>query len=374
MEKISQIWFNIQRFLFPFLEEDEPLTEKLKQFIAILEVIKIERFIKTPHYWHGRFPEDRIWIARAFTAKAVFNMTTTRELIDRLKTSPQLRRICGWERVSDIPHESTFSRAFAEFAESKLANEVHEHTVKEHFEEKTAGHISRDSTAIDAREKPEKKKKKPKKAKSKAGRPKKGERPVKEPTRLERQQNMNIDEMLNDLPKSCNKGTKTDSNGYKHSWNGYKLHIDAADGGVPISCILTSASLHDSQAAVPLAEITSQRVTSLYDLMDSAYDAPIIKEHSMSLGHVPIIDINPRRNKELKEELKAENNRLKLINYKMPEAVRYNERSTVERVNGRLKDEFGGRMVRVKGHAKVMLHLMFGILALTADQLLRLVI
>ena len=42
----------------------------------------------------------------------------------------------------------------------------------------------------------------------------------------------------------------------------------------------------------------------------------------------------------------------------------------MERVNGRLKDEFGGRMVRVRGHAKVMCHLMFGILALTADQLL----
>ncbi len=46
----------------------------------------------------------------------------------------------------------------------------------------------------------------------------------------------------------------------------------------------------------------------------------------------------------------------------------YNERSNVERVNGRLKDEFGGRMVRVRGDAKVMTHLMFGNLVLTADQ------
>jgi len=40
--------------------------------------------------------------------------------------------------------------------------------------------------------------------------------------------------------------------------------------------------------------------------------------------------------------------------------------------NGRLKDDFGGRHIRVKGNAKVMSHLMFGVLALTADQLLRL--
>jgi len=53
--------------------------------------------------------------------------------------------------------------------------------------------------------------------------------------------------------------------------------------------------------------------------------------------------------------------------------LRYHERTTVERVNARLKDEFGGRMVRVRGHAKVMCHLMFGMIALAADQILRLI-
>ena len=57
----------------------------------------------------------------------------------------------------------------------------------------------------------------------------------------------------------------------------------------------------------------------------------------------------------------------------MPEEIRYNERTTVERVNARLKDEFGGRTVRVKGNNKVMCHLMFGLLALTVDQLMCLI-
>ena len=48
------------------------------------------------------------------------------------------------------------------------------------------------------------------------------------------------------------------------------------------------------------------------------------------------------------------------------------ERSTVERVKGRLKDEFGGRHLRVRGPGKVWCHLMFGILALTVEQLMRL--
>ncbi len=56
-----------------------------------------------------------------------------------------------------------------------------------------------------------------------------------------------------------------------------------------------------------------------------------------------------------------------------PERVRYRERSTVERAFGRLKDEFGGRHVRVRGHGKVRCHLMFGVVVLTVDALLRMV-
>lgn len=381
MKEISHIWFRIQRVLFPLIKEEieEPLTEKLEQLVKILELVRIEDFIRIPSYWHGQSPKDRKQIARAFVAKAVYNMSSTRELIDRLKTTPALRRICGWERASQIPHESSFSRAFAEFAQNGIALIVHESLINQHLKDSLVGHISRDSTAIEAREKPQKKDKvacgsKSQKPKRKQGRPKKGEERVKEPTRLERQQSMSIEEALKELPKGCDVGTKKNSKGYKESWIGYKLHIDAADGHIPVSCILTSASVHDSQAAIPLAQITNQRVTNLYDLMDSAYDAPIIREHSKSLGHVPIIDINPRGNKKLKEELKAEEQRLDIINFKRPEDRRYNERSNVERVNGRLKDEFGGKMVRVRGCLKVMAHLMFGILALTADQLFRLII
>jgi hypothetical protein len=195
----------------------------------------------------------------------------------------------------------------------------------------------------------------------KQGRPRKGEEaPPVELTRLERQKAMTLKEMLNDLPVKCDFGTKKDTNGKKYTWKGYKLHVDWADGGIPISGILTSASLYDNQTAIPLAEISSRRVTNLYDLMDAAYDSGIIKEHSRSLGHVPLIDNNPRRGEKIKMEPATK--------------VRYNERSTAERGFSRLKDDFGGRHIRVKGHAKVMAHLMFSIIALCADQLLRLAI
>lgn len=373
-ETLSSWWKGIQGNLFPYVEEllESDLTQKQQQLISTLELIRLEEHISTFWGFPGRPPACRIALAGSFIAKAIYNMPTTTALIDRLQSDIKLRRICGWEKKKDLPSEASFSRAFAEFSELQLPEKVHEALIKKTHQEKLVGHISRDATAIEARERPIKKTGAP--PARKRGRPKKGEkRPPKISRRIERQLNMNISEMLADLPSSCDVGTKKNSKGYKESWIGYKLHIDMADGGIPISCILTAASTHDSQVAIPLAEISSQRSTNLYDLMDAAYDDALIIEHSKQLGHVPIIDINPRRNQALKNELLAETKRMKFINMKNAQDVRYKERSNAERGNSRLKDDFGGRMVRVRGHAKVMCHLMFGMLALTADQLLRFV-
>lgn len=76
------------------------------------------------------------------------------------------------------------------------------------------------------------------------------------------------------------------------------------------------------------------------------------------MGHVPLIDHNPRAGVK--------------IEFDPAEATRYNERTVAERTNARLKDEFGGNSVNVKGAVKVMSHLMFGVLCLAADQLMRL--
>lgn len=58
------------------------------------------------------------------------------------------------------------------------------------------------------------------------------------------------------------------------TWTGYKLHVDVADGVIPSSCLLTSASLHDNQIAILLAALTAARVTSLCDVIDCAYTCP----------------------------------------------------------------------------------------------------
>ncbi|MBM4140235.1 MAG: transposase [Nitrospira sp.] len=343
----------------------DPITEKQKRLIMILETVEVERYVTSHLYqWMGRPLEDRHAIARAFVAKAVYNYPTTKALIESLHTMPNLRMICGFVKKSDIPSEATFSRAFGEFTESELGDKVHKALIEEHLSEELIGHISRDSTAIEGNERPKKEKEEKKERKAgpkKKGRPKRKEvREDKEDSRIKIQVNQTPSEALRSIPKFCDVGCKVNAQGYKETWIGYKFHVDVTDSGFPITTVLTSASLHDSQVAIPMMKMATKRVTYLYDLMDSAYDAGPIYEVSKALGHVPIIDKNPRRGSA--------------IPMSPAEALRYNERTASERFNSRLKDEFGGRTVMVRGDKKVKLHLMFGVIALFADQLLKLLI
>jgi hypothetical protein len=374
-ETLTTYWLRVQHELLPWLDDTVgPLGERHQQLVSVLGLARIETFVPSLHGLPGRPASERAALARAFVAKAVFNFPTTILLIEMLSADKTLRRLCGWQRASAVPSEATFSRAFAEFAESALPSRLHEALIKESHADRLVGHISRDSTAIEAREKPAAKLEQTVPAKRRRGRPRKDEvRPSAPVRRIERQGGMSLAAMLAELPRHCDVGAKRNAKGHQESWIGYKLHIDTADGEIPISCVLTAASVHDSQVAIPLATMTASRVVNLYDLMDSAYDVTEIKQHSRDLGHVPIIDINPRATPGLKQELATEEKRLRCLGHHTAEQARYRERSAAERVNGGLKDNHGGRTLRVRGPAKAMCHLMFGVLGFTALQLIRLV-
>ena len=177
---LSHYWFRIQSNLFPWLEEQlGELTENEQRLVTTLELIRIEKFTTFSRSLRGRPKKKRDAIARAFVAKAEYNMPTTRALLDRLACDKKLRRICGWEQKGRIPSESTFSRAFAEFAESQLPSYVHQTMISDNLSEDIISHVSRDSTEIEAREKPSKNPKTDaesdeKKPNRKLGRPKKG--------------------------------------------------------------------------------------------------------------------------------------------------------------------------------------------------------
>src|SRR6202162_5166834 len=151
---LSRTWAHIQGNLFPWLTDElGRLTATHKQVVTTLEVAGVEAFVQV---WPGpgRPSCDRAALARAFVAKAVIGLPTTTMLIERLAVDKPLRRLCGWEHPGELPSEATFSRAFAEFARSALPSRMHEALIERTLEDRLVDHISRDATAIEAREKP----------------------------------------------------------------------------------------------------------------------------------------------------------------------------------------------------------------------------
>ena len=156
-DKISWLMGRVQKSLFPHLNEcfDTPLTKQEQRLVAILEIVQVERYVPKSaiSYWRGRKPLDRQSLARAFVAKTLYRLPTTSDLIRALRATRNLRRICGFVTTNEIPSESTFSRAFAEFAVSGLGTRNHDSLVQNYLADELLGHISRDSTAIVGREK-----------------------------------------------------------------------------------------------------------------------------------------------------------------------------------------------------------------------------
>lgn len=377
---LSKMWnrvLNLENCLFPELKEQlGTLSSKEEKLIKILDFAEIEKNITVVKITNS--PKDRIEIARSMIAKSVYNLQTTRDLIDRLKSDRTLRVICGWRYLRDIPSEPKFSRVFKELSNLKIAQKTHEKFIEEYLSDMIFMYNASDSTKIPLREKPVKLEK-PKKTKAKRGRPKKGEiREAKQATILEQQVKMdNIEEMLSLVSSKCGVGIKQNSKGNREVWIGAKLHLSTVDGDIPITAFYSGANVHDSSVALPLIKETSKRVSYLYDLQDAGYDSDIIREFSKNQNHRAIIDINPKNSKELKAKIqlkKDEKEKFKFLNLpQLCDDYHYNQRSMAERVNKYLKEDFGCSNIYYKGATKVASVLAFGILSVCIHQSLKLV-
>ena len=83
-ETLANSWDHIQGFLFPMLREEVgPLTTQHERLVIVLDVARVETFVRMWAGLPGRPPEDRHALARAFVAKAVLDLPTTSGLIER---------------------------------------------------------------------------------------------------------------------------------------------------------------------------------------------------------------------------------------------------------------------------------------------------
>jgi len=379
---LSKMWLKVLNFeqsLFPKLQDTlGPLSPKEEKLMKILDFAEIEQFVHTVQITNP--PRDREEMARAFIAKSVYNFQTTRALIERLKIDKTLRMLCGWRYHTQIPSESKFSRVFDEFSQQRIASKAQDMFIDKYLSEVLFFYGSTDSTAIELREKPAKKtKNKEEKPRRKRGRPKKGEIvPPKEPTILQQQEKMHTaEEMLSLISTQCDVGIKQNTKGNRYKWIGGKLHMTVVDGDIPVTAIYSSASVHDSSLALPMICKSSSKVNYLYDLQDAAYDSAIIRAFSVKHNHRPIIDINPKNSKELKAQIalaKSEKAILQSLNlYSDSDELHYHQRSSVERVNAYLKDNYGCGKIYYRGATKVASVLAFGVLSVCIHQSLKLV-
>src|SRR6202166_4222176 len=150
---VMQFAHILQQELFPLLQSCVgPLSGQMQLLASVSSLPPLGRMLYARRASTGRPTKDRAALATAFMAKAILNLPTTRDLISRLRVDEALRRFCGWSSIQALPHESKFSRAFAEFAETELPQQLHEAVIATTQNQRLIGHIARDSTAIPARE------------------------------------------------------------------------------------------------------------------------------------------------------------------------------------------------------------------------------
>ncbi len=100
-QHLSQFAYLLQTELFPVIEQSTgKLTGTAENLVAVLAIIPLSRFVPSCHGWNERPAKDRYAIACAFVAKAVYDLSMTRQLLERLTVDAQLRRICGWDEPS----------------------------------------------------------------------------------------------------------------------------------------------------------------------------------------------------------------------------------------------------------------------------------
>ena len=96
-ELVMQFAHVLQQELFPLLQSAAgPLSEPLQLVASIISLVPLGRLLSARRAATGRPAKDRAALATAFIAKAVLNLPTTRDLIDRLRVDQALRQFCGW--------------------------------------------------------------------------------------------------------------------------------------------------------------------------------------------------------------------------------------------------------------------------------------
>lgn len=286
----------------------------------------------------GRVGYDLLSILGIMLLKLHFRQPTMKETLLLLRENGNLKDILG---ISTVPSQATacrLSRVVERVVDPAVLHERVIQAYKEAMDNRMVGHLSIDSTIIEAREKPFVKEKEASPAPvppKKKGRKKKGSPEEKayleQKARAERER---LDYLAEDplqsisrLEMRCSLTARQNSKGKRQWFIGYKAHLATDDFGVSVAYAVTGACVHDCKVAVPLMKTAHQRTDFLYALMDKGYLNPDIDAYAAMIGRKAIIDQRAHRS-------------IAPLPMEKPEAARYKARTTVERTNSELKDGY----------------------------------
>ncbi len=285
----------------------------------------------------GRIGYDLVSIFGILILKLHYHQRTMKDTLLLLEEHMNLRDILG---LAQVPSEASMSRLSKTVEGIVSIGALHERLTKVYTQgmQRVIGHLSIDSTIIEAREKPYRKSKE---VQQQPAPPKKrGRKPNGSPEHQEYLEQLAQEEQarlqyLAEPPETsiaevelrCSLTAKQNSKGKRQWFIGYKAHIAADEFGVPISFAVTGACVHDSKVAVPLLKMANQETEFLYILLDKGYISPAVNEYADMIERKVIIDRKGYKG-------------VAPIPLEPAYAQRYKARTTVERTNSELKDGF----------------------------------
>jgi len=254
----------LQESLFSFEELLKMQSkERLPIFFSSLDLRPYAKELRSRSP-RGADGHCRQGILRALLAAPLEGIATLTALHHRLSTDLRFRYQCGLSLDREAPSISTLSRVFADITKKELAKRLFEDLVAHLRQEGVldGSHVAIDSTAIRAYER-----KQPKRKSEQTG--------------------------------NANWGAKLDSFGNKITWFGYKLHL-AVDtkSELPLALEVTPAHVNDGEKAPGLIEQVASRAAPRFFMLDAGYDQLKVYEAARNVKAQAIIPLNLRREKE----------------------------------------------------------------------------
>ena len=156
---------------------------------------------------------------------------------------------------------------------------------------------------------------------------------------------------------------KTNTEGHRKFVWGYKVHILAdTQYELPLVVDIGAGNVHEVTKVAPLlrqARFTTNRFHPEYVIADAGYSSEKLRQHIRRQYRAePIIDPNPTHKKAVAKTEKTADWRLI-----------YNRRTSIERLNGRLKVHRRLDSVRVRGRFKIRIHAMLSAMVCQAQAL-----